>query len=414
MPTAWTWPAAGATSTANWVAHRTIRLAKALEAHEPTRTALAEGRVHVEQATVIARAVDDLPDDLDPDLVAEAEAHLVEQAQTFDAKQLKILGRRLLEVVAPEAADAHEARLLEQEERKAAAGTRFSLWEDGHGQVHGRFTLDTLNGAILKKALLAFAAPKHRAAAGPLGERKPTPQRLGQAFAELIHHYPVNMLPQADGVNATVVVTLTHDSLQGGLQAANLDTGHVVSASLARRLACQAGIIPAVLGTDGTVLDLGRQTRLFTTKQRIALGLTQRGCTTEDCDYPPGLCHAHHDLAWTPGREDRPGQRPTALPQTPPARQRPDLHDHQAPRREGRLHQTDLIRTSIPHHSPEPQPTARATSARSWQPMSELLLRAEPAPSNRRGLIGRLPRPDHSGTRRKIGGMRPILRSYFS
>jgi hypothetical protein len=160
-----------------------MRLATALEAHEPTRTALAAGRVHVEQAEVILRAVEDLPDDLDPALIEQAEAHLVEQAQAFDTKQLKILGRRLLEVIDPAAADAHEAQLLEKEEREAAAATRLALWDDGHGKVHGRFTLDTLTGAILKKALLALAAPRHQASQGQLGERRPTAERLGQAFA---------------------------------------------------------------------------------------------------------------------------------------------------------------------------------------------------------------------------------------
>jgi hypothetical protein len=302
---------AGATSTANWLAHhttttrdaahRTIRLAQALESHALTRTALAEGRVHLEQAEVITRAVDQLPDHLDPALIAEAEAHLIRQAASFDAKQLKILGRRLLEVIDPAAADAHEAQLLEKEERESAAATRLNLWEDGHGRVHGRFTLDTLTGAMLKKALLALAAPKHQAAHGPLGERKPTPERLGRAFAELIQRYPTKKLPQAGGLTATVVVTMTLDTLLGGLKAAHLDTGQPLSPDAARRLACQAGIIPAVLGTDGTLLDLGRQTRLFTTRQRIALGLTQRGCTAEGCDYPPGLCHAHHETAWSRG-----------------------------------------------------------------------------------------------------------------
>jgi hypothetical protein len=257
--------------------------------------------VHVEQAEVITRAVDQLPDHLDPALIAEAEAHLIEQAASFDAKALKILGRRLLEVVAPDLADAHEAQLLEKEEREAAGVSRLALWDDGHGKVHGRFTLDTLTGAMLKKALLALAAPKHQAAHGPLGGRKPTPERLGQAFAELIHRYPASKLPEAGGLTATVVVTMTLDTLLGGLKAAHLDTGQPLSPGAARRLACQAGIIPAVLGTDGTLLDLGRQTRLFTTKQRIALGLTQRGCTAEGCDYPPGLCHAHHDQPWTRG-----------------------------------------------------------------------------------------------------------------
>ncbi len=97
------------------------------------------------------------------------------------------------------------------------------------------------------------------------------------------------------------MVTLTHDALVGGLGSARLDTGQTISAAQARRLACDAGLIPAVLGRDGTVLDLGRRTRLFTAKQRLALGLTHRGCTATGCDYPPGLCHAHHDQPWSRG-----------------------------------------------------------------------------------------------------------------
>ena len=58
-------------------------------------------------------------------------------------KPCKILGRRILDALAPEAADAHEATLLEREERDAQAATRLVMWDDGHGKVHGRFTLDT-------------------------------------------------------------------------------------------------------------------------------------------------------------------------------------------------------------------------------------------------------------------------------
>ena len=70
----------GAKSTAHWVAHTTrttrtaahrqLRLAHGLDTHEATRQALAAGGLHVEQAEAILRAIDDLPDDLDPDLVA--------------------------------------------------------------------------------------------------------------------------------------------------------------------------------------------------------------------------------------------------------------------------------------------------------------------------------------------------------
>ena len=63
-------------------------------------------------------------------------------------------------MTAPEVGEAHEARELEREEAAAAASTRFTMSEDGHGKVHGRFTMSSLHGAMLKKALLALAAPK--------------------------------------------------------------------------------------------------------------------------------------------------------------------------------------------------------------------------------------------------------------
>ena len=44
------------------------------------------------------------------------------------------------------------------------------MYDDGHGKVHGRFTLDTLTGAMLKKALFATASPRHQASKGPLGQ----------------------------------------------------------------------------------------------------------------------------------------------------------------------------------------------------------------------------------------------------
>jgi hypothetical protein len=295
-----TWHAV-ATVTTRAAAHRLMRTAHGLDTHEPTRTALASGRVNVEQAEVILRALDELPDDLDPEVVARAEAHLLGLAQVHDAKALRVLGRRILEVVSPETADAHEARLLEREERAAAAATRLTMWDDGHGQTHGRFTVDTLTGAALKKALWAIAAPKHQASQGPLGERRPTPERLGQAFTEYIQCYPTKKLPKAGGVNATVVVTMTLDTLMGGLKAASLDTGEQLSPGAARRLACQARIIPVVLGGPSEVLDKGRAARFYSEGQRIAKAIEVGGCEIDGCDEPPGRTHMHHPVRWVDG-----------------------------------------------------------------------------------------------------------------
>ena len=107
---------------------------------------------------------------------------------------------------------------------------------------------------------------------------------MGRALCEYISRYPAERLPKAGGLNATIVVTMTLDSLLGGLKAAQLDTGGVVAASLARRMACEAGIIPTVLGGNSEVLDLGRTKRFYDRPQRIKALIEHRGCAVEGCD----------------------------------------------------------------------------------------------------------------------------------
>ncbi len=298
----------GATGAAAWIAHTThltrreahrhVKLAAHLDRHDTVRDAMAAGHVHADQAATICTAVDDLPDQ--PALRELCEKELVSLADHYDAKELKIHGRRVLAIVDPDAADAHEARLLEREEKTAAKATSLSMWDTGDGQVKGKFTLPALQGGMLKKALMALAAPKHvRANGETYDHERPTAQRLGQAFAEYVSRYPVDKLPHAGGINATVVVTMELDTLLGGLRAAGVDTGGRLSAGAARRLACEAGIVPAVLDNKSRVLDLGRTHRLHTEPQRLALAVTQRHCQHPTCDTPAWLCHVHHTTPWS-------------------------------------------------------------------------------------------------------------------
>lgn len=307
---------AGATSVATWLAATTrtsrreayacARLGEALEHHPRLHAAFAEGRLHQDQAHAILRALTDLPADLGSEVAERAERELVDLGRAHDAADLRVLGRRILEVAAPDLADAHEADLLERQEREAAATASLTLVDAGDGSCHGRFRMPSLHGAILRKALLAIAAPRHQRAgahpdqAAPSAAR-PSAQRMGHALMELLETLPADRLPTSGGVSATVVVTMTLESLRGGLTAAGLDTGERLSAGEARRLACSAGIIPAVLGGPSQVLDLGRRRRFHTRSQRIALGLEQGRCRAEGCDHPPGLCHAHHRVRWADG-----------------------------------------------------------------------------------------------------------------
>ncbi|WP_300386304.1 HNH endonuclease signature motif containing protein [uncultured Nocardioides sp.] len=303
----------GATTTATWwadathrtraTAHRDVKLAVALSRFTALAEALAEGRVNTEQAHAIARALGDLetdgPEELEPVVVEQAEKHLVECADGFDAKHLRVLGRHVLTVVAPEVGEAHEAKLLEDEERRAAERTRLTFASDGHGMVHGRFSIPTLHGAMLAKAIQALTWATQDPA--EVRQTRPTPVAAGQAFTELLERMDAADLPSVGGVGATVVVTMTIDSLMGGLAAAALATGEVISAGAARRLACEAGVIPMVLGGTSEVLDVGRRRRFHTRAQRLAIAQRDKTCVVGGCDAPPSRCHVHHVIPWSEG-----------------------------------------------------------------------------------------------------------------
>jgi len=327
----------GATNTQAWwahvtgqavpTAHASAALAEQLDddAHTATRTALGQGRINPEQGRVILSAVAALPVELvPPELVADAETHLVGLADLdgptrLDPKALRIAGRKILEVLAPDIAELHEARQLEAEEREAAATATFTMRRDGRGSVVGRFKIPVLHGEILAKHLDAIAAPKHQHAVAerttsstsndpgvdPVGARVAKPLRWGRAFAEYLETRETAGMPKAGGVPATVVVTMTLENLLGTRPGAEmpamLDTGEAISAATARRLACEAGIIPAVLGGRSQPLDLGRKTRFHTEPQRLAIALRDRGCAAIGCDWPPGMCHIHHQTPWSRG-----------------------------------------------------------------------------------------------------------------
>ncbi len=297
---------ANATRSTKRESFREVRLAEGLARYGLVREALGRGDVNAEQAAVITAALEVLPEDLETGVVEQAEKTLVSYAEVHDAKAPKILGRRILDVVAPEVAEAWEAEQLAKQEREAEKAVAFRIREDDQGRCKGSFTVPLLVGQMLERALMAFAAPKHQISnrtgqdeQAPVPVRRPTAQRLGVAFVELIERLDPAALPRAGGVNATVVVTMSMASLMGGLAAATLDTGARISAATARRLACEAGIVPVVLGGKSQPLDVGRTKRFFTTAQRIALAVRDRGCTAQGCDAPPAMCHAHHDDPWS-------------------------------------------------------------------------------------------------------------------
>ncbi len=74
-----------------------------------------------------------------------------------------------------------------------------------------------------------------------------------------------------------------------------------VNAATARKIACDADIIPVLLGSKGRVLDIGRATRVFPPHIRKALIARDQGCAFPGCTMPASWCEAHHVDYWSRG-----------------------------------------------------------------------------------------------------------------
>ncbi len=310
--------ATGLASTGAWVAKQTradqedatrlASLAHDLDEGLPeTSAAMSSGLVSAEHARGIAEATRRLPARLTDEQVGEVERALVQKARTLDPRGLRKAARRALEAVEPDLAvvDAHEETLLQADEAGALGRTRLTLHDNGDGTTSGHFTVPSLAGSILSKVLDAMTPPRRghlgasRAQVGVQGLDRDWAHERGCAFVELLEHLPTDHLHAKTA--ATVLVRIDLESLRGQLKAAGLDTDDPISAAEARRLACGAGVVPAVLGGASQPLDLGRSQRLFSETQRIALGLRHSTCAADGCDRPVAWCELHHLDPWSRG-----------------------------------------------------------------------------------------------------------------
>ncbi len=320
------------TGTDAWVARLTsttreqaaggLRIARLLaEKYPATREAFAAGRLRVEQVRLIVNAAERAPAEATPAQVAAAEEWLVAKAtgdatrsaRPTDARRLRQVARRMFSAVDRDLADRHEAILLGRESRTAEAETFFALHDNGDGSYSGRFRIPELHGHLLTQALDRLTAPRRlsrdRGGAVVVDEAAPGTEcganiheTRGAALCELIEHLPVAGWPGHAGNGCEVLVTIDLASLLAGLGTAGLDTGVAITAGEARRLACTAGLVPAVLGGTSMPLDLGRSRRLHDRTQRRALGLRHDTCAVAGCERPFAWCEIHHHrLAWAKG-----------------------------------------------------------------------------------------------------------------
>ncbi|MEP9385433.1 DUF222 domain-containing protein [Nocardioides cheoyonin] len=200
------------------------RLAEALERWLLLSEALAEGRVSLEQARVIASALDRVADTLTTAQRVEAEELMVAEAKSLDPRRLAVLGRRLQAVVGQDDGEAAEALLLAQEEQDAARRTSLTIRPQGDGTTRISATVPDAVGVRLRTCLEAFAQPRKQALEAD-GRRAPYDRLLGQALRDLLERLDVDLLPHHGGDATTLFVMMTLDQLRAELATASLGLG---------------------------------------------------------------------------------------------------------------------------------------------------------------------------------------------
>ncbi|MDQ7804838.1 DUF222 domain-containing protein [Amycolatopsis sp. A133] len=253
-----------------------------------TGAAALAGRLSNPMIDVITDVLAQVP----PVHCSSAEANLLTFAEEAGHKQVAALGARILAHLVPDGTAPDDIEPVAPARELFLRRKRTGVWE-----LSGRFDDETGTRA---SALLDALAERRNGDEGP--DFRTTPQRYGDAFSDAVD-LALNSpdLPMQAGERAHVMVAVSLEDLKSGVGKATLgDTGEM-SAAEARVHACDAMIIPAVLGANSEPLNLGRLRRLISAGLRRALFLRDRGCAFPGCHRPPRHCQGHHIRHWADG-----------------------------------------------------------------------------------------------------------------
>ncbi|NMM35231.1 MAG: DUF222 domain-containing protein, partial [Phycicoccus sp.] len=224
----------------------------------------------------------------------EALASLTVMAQTGYDRHVIAVGRTLMALVGAD-------RSLEDNETALRTLNSLKLCPLANGMVAISGQLDPESGAVLSAALDPLSAPTPCEANGGRDPRQGD-RRRADALVELCRRATAAGGNAPTTTKAQIVVTIDYDRLLGAVRGSGTTlAGQVLSPQSVRKLACDASIIPMVLGSQGQPLDVGRTKRLVTPALLAALWARDKGCTFPGCGRPPQWTDAHHVKHWIDG-----------------------------------------------------------------------------------------------------------------
>ena len=168
-----------------------------------------------------------------------------------------------------------------------------------------RLVLDPESAATLEAAIGPLAAPAPNPETGARDLRT-AGQRRANALIQVCRRATAAGHHLTGGAKTTLFVTMGLTELReavggAGTVVGTTAAGVMLAPETVRRLACEADIVPTVLGTRGEVLDLGVTARLFSRAQTKMLWLRDGGCSFPGCSVPAHWCDAHHIVHWIDG-----------------------------------------------------------------------------------------------------------------
>lgn len=286
--------------------------------HEPLGHALMSGQLTHAHVDVIRRGLGE-PAQIDGRVEADvvdvwrvAALQLIDEAATCTVEELAATARAVRDAIDPAGA---EARWAEHYEARS-----FRLRTDANGRRHGHIVFDDAAFAFWQSVLDAALRPRRggprfmtdeeRAAAAQLVEDPRTNDQL--AYDLITDLFRAGATAEAKdvfgarqaGVRVVTVVdaadgTARRDAFGRLLGVAHTEDGAItLPGSVLERTMCETGILPVTLDVFGNPLDVGRERRLFTPQQRIALAARDGGCMWPGCDRPPAMTEAHHIDEW--------------------------------------------------------------------------------------------------------------------
>ena len=265
------------------------------------RAALAAGHVTVRAVVVAAREVEHAQAALPNAPREELFGYYLAVGHDSSTKDLRHLTAWIIEVYGGTQPTKNEEKLSKVE------SLTWSELATGMTRIKGQ--LSPADAAIFKFAIQALAAPQ-TGTDPDTGERVPdlraADKRRADALMELIQAGIRAGDSDLPGTTATkCAVTIPLSVLIGAVastRCATTSLGDLLDAGTARELACDAHLIPVVLGTASEPLDIGRAARPFNTATRTAIAARDAdGCTFPGCNRPVPWCQIHHAIPWWVG-----------------------------------------------------------------------------------------------------------------